>query len=46
MIVKELYDTWKDGTKLFRTYSNEDKMIRKVDTDEMYLEAIGEFSHE
>lgn len=40
MIVKELYDTWGDGTKLFRTYSNEGKMIRKVGTDEMYSEAI------
>lgn len=41
MIVKELYyDTWEDGTKLFRTYSNEGKMIRKVGTDEMYSEAI------
>lgn len=40
MIVKELYDTREDGTKLFRTCSNEGKMIRKVGTDEMYSEAI------
>ena len=41
MIVKELYyDTWEDGTKLFRTYSDEGKMIRKVGTDEVYSEAI------
>lgn len=40
MIVKELYDTREDGAKLFRTYSNDGKMIRKVGTDEMYSEAI------
>lgn len=40
MIVKELYDTWEDGTKLFRTYSNEGKYIRKVGTNEIYSEAI------
>lgn len=40
MIVKDLYDTREDGTKLFRTYSNEGKYIRKVGTDEMYSEAI------
>ena len=41
MIVKELYyDTWEDGTNLFRTYSDEGKMIRKVGTDEVYSEAI------
>lgn len=40
MIVKELYDTREDGTKLFRTYSNEGKYIRKVGTNEIYSEAI------
>ena len=40
MITKELYDTREDGTKLFRTYSDDGKYIRKVGTDEMYSEAI------
>ena len=40
MLIKDLYDTREDGTKLFRTYSDEGKYIRKVGTDEMYSEAI------
>lgn len=40
MIVKELYDTWEDGTKLFRTYSDENKYIKKIGTNEIYSEAI------
>lgn len=40
MIVKEFFKTRKDGVKLFRTYSSEGYMIRKVGTDEIYSEAI------
>ena len=39
-IVKELYKTKKDGVKLYRTYSDEGYMIKKVGTDELYEEAI------
>lgn len=40
MIVKEFYTTRKDGVNLYRTYSDEDYMIQKVGTDEIYEEAI------
>lgn len=40
MIVREFYLTRKDGVKLYRTYSDENKYIRKVGTDEEYSEAI------
>ncbi len=40
MIVKEFYKTRKDGKKLFRTYSDEGLKIQKIDTDEIYDEAI------
>ena len=40
MIVKEFYRTREDGINLYRTYSNENYQIRKIDTDEIYDEAI------
>lgn len=40
MIVKEFYETRKDGVNLYRTYSDENYYIQKVDTDEIYSEAI------
>lgn len=40
MIKKEYYTTRKDGVKLNRTYSDNNKLIRKVGTDEEYDEAI------
>lgn len=40
MIVKEFYKTRKDGVNLYRTYSNEEYMIQKKGTDEIYEEAI------
>lgn len=40
MIVKEFYQTRQDGINLFRTYSDENKYIRKVGTNEEYSEAI------
>ena len=39
MIVREEY-LREDGVKLTRTYSNENKYIKKVGTDEIYSEAI------
>lgn len=40
MIVREFYTERKDGVNLYRTYSNENKYIKKVGTDEEYSEAI------
>lgn len=40
MIVREFYRTRKDGVNLYRTYSDANKYIKKVGTDEVYSEAI------
>jgi hypothetical protein len=40
MIVKEFYETRSDGVNLYRTYSDQKLIIRKVGTDEIYDEAI------
>lgn len=40
MVVKEFYTTRQDGVNLYRTYSDKGLQIRKVDTDEIYDEAI------
>jgi hypothetical protein len=40
MIVREFYQTRMDGVNLFRTYSDANKYIRKVGTNEEYSEAI------
>ena len=40
MIVREFYLTRKDGVNLFRTYSDANKYIKKVGTEEVYSEAI------
>ena len=40
MIVREFYRTRQDGVNLFKTYSDKNLMIRKVDTDEIYDSAI------
>ena len=40
MIVIEYYKTRQDGVNLYRTYSDEQFMIRKIGTDEIYEEAI------
>ena len=40
MIVREFYLTRQDGVNLYRTYSNENKYIKKVGTNEEYSEAI------
>ncbi len=39
-IVKEFYRTRKDGVNLYRTYSDQNLMIQKVGTEEVYEEAI------
>lgn len=40
MVVKEYFTTRKDGVKLFKSYSDANKYIRKVGTEEVYAEAI------
>lgn len=40
MIIKEYYDTRKDGVKLYKTYSDEDFYIKQVETGIVYDEAI------
>lgn len=40
MIVKEFYTTREDGVNLYRTYSDLNLKIRKVGTDEIYVEAV------
>ena len=40
MIRKEFYKTRSDGVKLFRTYSDEGYIIRQIETENEYSEAI------
>lgn len=40
MIVREFYTQRKDGVNLYRTYSDANKYIKKVGTEEEYSEAI------
>lgn len=40
MIVREFYETRKDGVNLYRTFSNEGVKIKKFGTEEIYDEAI------
>ena len=40
MIVREYFMTRKDGIKLYKTYSDQNKYIRKVGTEEEYDIAI------
>jgi hypothetical protein len=40
MIQREFYTQRKDGVNLYRTYSDANKYIKKVGTEEVYSEAI------
>lgn len=40
MIIKEFYKTRADGVNLYRSYSDVGMQIRKINTDEIYDEAI------
>jgi hypothetical protein len=40
MIVKEFYETREDGVNLYKTYSDQNVMIQKVGTEEIYALAI------
>ena len=46
MLVREFYRKREDGKDLFKTYSDENFMIRKVGTDELYEVAIDVESYE
>lgn len=39
-IVKEFFKTRKDGINLYLNYSDQNLMIQKVGTDEIYFEAV------
>ena len=40
MLQYEFYQTREDGVRLYRTYSDQELMLRKNGTDETYVEAI------
>ena len=40
MIIKEFYLTREDGINLYKTYSDQNFMIHKIGTEEIYDEAI------
>lgn len=40
MIKRELYMTRSDGIKLYRTYSDSNLMIKQIETNNIYQEAI------
>lgn len=40
MIIKEFYKKRSDGINLYRTYSDNNLMIRQVETGNVYAEAI------
>ena len=40
MVIVDFWRTRKDGTNLYRTYSDEGRKIAKIGTDEVYDEAI------
>ena len=40
MIVKEYFITRRDGVKLYRTYSDKNKLIRQTETGIEYIEAV------
>ena len=40
MVIKEYYNTRKDGVNLYKSYSDKQVKIQKVGTDEIYDEAI------
>lgn len=39
-VVRVYYNTRKDGTRLYKSYSDKGETIRKVGTTEVYSEAI------
>ena len=40
MVVKELFETQENGTKLYRTYSDKNLKIKQIETGIVYDEAV------
>lgn len=40
MIIKEFYLERQDGVKLYRNYSDQNVYIKKLGTEELYIDAI------
>lgn len=40
MIIKEFFETRKDGVNLYRTYSDQGFMVRQIETGILYSEPI------
>ena len=40
MVVKEFYTTRTDGVNLYRTFSDKNLYIKKIGTDEIYVDTI------
>lgn len=40
MVVKEFYTTRTDGVNLYRTFSDKNLYIKKIGTDEVYVDAV------
>lgn len=40
MVVKEFHTTRTDGVKLYRTFSDKNLYIKKIGTDEVYVDAV------
>lgn len=40
MIIKEFYLERQDGVKLYRNYSDQNVYIKKIGTEEFYIDAI------
>ena len=40
MIIREYFATRKDGVKLYRTHSDQNMVIRQIETDALYSERL------
>ena len=40
MVIREYYKTRNDGVKLYRIYSSDGLMLKQIETDTIYEEAI------
>lgn len=40
MVIKEFLKTREDGVNLYKSYSDQNMMLRKVGTDEVYASAV------
>lgn len=40
MVIKEFHKTREDGVNLYKSYSDQNMMIRKIGTNEVYVSAV------